>query len=233
VNDNKNSLGRSAHPSRDEERIANAFAEQATAETSPSGGFDWDRAKQRLADLAATLQQIEQVTPQQAKLLMDERARDLALDDARSAVAEDALEILSFQMGDEQFAIETKYIYEVGRWRETTTVPGAPDFMVGLVNLRGDMLAVIDLRHIFGIERRAPTDLTRLIVLGRDRIELSICADAVAEVSTLRPSDVLEAPGSATGFVRDLLLGVTNDAQLVLDGEVLLNDRRLYIEEKD
>src|SRR3546814_4484079 len=83
---------------------------------------------------------------------------------------------------DLRYAVETRYVREVTRFADFTTVPGAPNFVVGVTNLRGGVLVVFDLRKILGIPAPGLTDLSRVIVHGRERAEFGILADAVHEV---------------------------------------------------
>ena len=78
---------------------------------------------------------------------------------------------------------------------------------------------------------RGLTDLARVLVLGADRPEFGVLADAAHEVTTLRVDEVHEPPDSATGVGREYLRGVTKDALIVLDGAALLRDGRLFIDQ--
>ena len=103
-----------------------------------------------------------------------------------------------------------------------------------MLNLRGEILALIDLRAFFGIASRGLTDLSRILVLGWERNEFGIMADQVEEVSTLRVDEVLDTPATLPGGGgRAPLLGVTADARIVLDGSALLADAALYIDQGD
>ena len=73
------------------------------------------------------------------------------------------------------------------------------------------------------------TDLSRILVLGNERIEFGLLVDAAQEVFRLRFEDILEPPGSLQGLGRECLRGVTADALIVLDGALLLQDQRLFI----
>src|SRR5205823_2178792 len=152
---------------------------------------------------------------------------------AQALRAGEVLEVARFLLADEFYAIETRHVTKVVRLIDITPVPGAPDFLVGVINLRGEILAVVDLRKFFDITVQASTDLSRVIVLGDDRDEFGVLADAVHEVVTLRTNEVLEPPGSVMGIERQYLRGVTKDALIVLDGAALLRDSRIFIDQGD
>jgi purine-binding chemotaxis protein CheW len=143
------------------------------------------------------------------------------------------LEVVVFTLAGERYALETRHVREIRALEDLTPLPGAPVFLAGVTNLRGQILAVIDLRTFFGVPARGLTDRTRLIVLGDERAEFGVLADTVAEVVTLGPGEVREPPGSVAGVARAYLRGVTGDALIVLAGEVLLQDPRLFIDQGD
>ncbi|HMC66010.1 MAG TPA: chemotaxis protein CheW [Gemmataceae bacterium] len=197
----------------------------------PSRKINWDELRQRLARTIAAMEDAVRLSPEQAKAVLDERARVLARAPVQAPDAARVLEVAKFTLANEQYALETRFISRVVRLIEHTPVPGAPDFLVGLINLQGDILAVFDLRKFFGLEARGITDLSMVFVLGGDRAEFGVLVDAAKEVMTLEIDEVLEPPGSVTGAAREYLRGVTKDALMVLDGAAILKDPHLFIEE--
>jgi chemotaxis signal transduction protein len=173
------------------------------------------------------------LAPERATEIMAERARALARVPAQAPLASEVLEVMIFSLGNERYSIETRHAREVVRLADLTPVPGVPDFLTGIINLRGEVLAVIDLRKFFGLEERGLTELSRVIVLGRERAEFGILADAVHNVTPLRIDEVLEPPESTAGVGRQYLRGVTTEALIVLDGTVLLRDPRLFIDQHE
>jgi purine-binding chemotaxis protein CheW len=202
-----------------------------TRPAAPTGGIDWQQVRERLARAREATAASARLSPERARAVMEERARELARVPARPPQADEVLQVVVFALGGERYALETRHVREVVRFTDLTPVPGAPDFMAGLLNLRGDILAVFDLRRSFAIADQERTERSRVIVLGGDRAEFGVLADAVHEVIVLRIDEVYEAP--AAGAARDYLRGVTAGGLLVLDGAVLLNDRRLFIDEAD
>jgi purine-binding chemotaxis protein CheW len=198
-----------------------------------AGGIDWQQVRQRLARAHQATEESLRLSPERARAVMEQRARDLARVPPRPPHATEVLEVVTFALADERYAVETCHTREVRPFPEFTPVPGAPDFLAGLVNLRGEVLAVFDLRRFFGVADRGLTDRSRVIVLGGERAEFGVLADAVHEVTTLRIDEVAEPPASVAGAGRDYLRGVTKDALIVLDGAVLLRDGRLFIDQAE
>ncbi|MBI2478920.1 MAG: purine-binding chemotaxis protein CheW [Planctomycetia bacterium] len=193
--------------------------------------FDWNTIKQRFTRLMDAAAQRAELTEEQADAIMEDRARVLARVPAESPDSDEILEVMVIQLASERFAIETRFIHEVYRVGDITPIPGGPDFLVGVTNMRGAVLSVLDLRTFFGSPAEA-NPRPQIIVLGTDRPEFGILVDEVHEVTTLRIDEVAEVPGSVQGVSREYLRGVTRDAMLILNGDVLLADDRLYMDER-
>jgi purine-binding chemotaxis protein CheW len=193
--------------------------------------IDWQQIRQRLAKATTATEEAAHLSPERARAVLAERARALARVSGRAVPSADLVHVATFALGNERYGIETRYVREVVRFTDYTPVPGTPDFLVGLTNLRGEVLAVIDLRKFLGVARQEVTDLARLIVLGDQHAEFGVLADAAHEVLPLRFDEIHEPPASVAGIGREYLRGVTPDALIVLDGAVLLRDGRLFIDQ--
>jgi purine-binding chemotaxis protein CheW len=191
----------------------------------------WPEVRRRLAQASEATEGTLSISPERAKAIMDERARVLARVPPHQPGAAEILEITTFTLSSERYAVEARYVREVIRSVELTPVPGAPEFLLGLVNLRGEILAVVDLRKVLGL---AGTELTgRILVLGHERAEFGVLADEVHDVTMVPLDEVFAPPASVAGIGREFLRGVTKDALIILDGAALLAERRLFIEQSE
>jgi purine-binding chemotaxis protein CheW len=198
-------------------------------QTRPAIG--WDTLKERLLRAQAGLAAAGQLSPEQAQAVMDHRAQALARVSEAAPPAKEILEVMTARLAGERIAVETRFVREVYRPAGITPVPGSPQFLVGVTNLRGGILAVLDLRGFFGLPALPGGPPPQMIVVGRERPEFGLVVDEIGEVTKLRIGEVLEPPASVTGLSRDCLRGVTADALLVFDGDMLLSDHRLYVDE--
>jgi purine-binding chemotaxis protein CheW len=195
--------------------------------------LDWARVRKRLARALAATQESWRPTPKRKQEILEERARRLAGAPAppiAPAPGAPVLEVVVFALGNEEYALETRHVREVVRLADCTPLPGAPPFLLGAFNLRGDILAVFDLRSFFGIAGQRPAEGARVLVLGGERAEFGLLADAAREVRGVQADEILEPPGAVAGAGREYVRGVTKEALIVLDGAVLLGDRRLFID---
>ncbi len=135
-------------------------------------------------------------------------------------------QMLLMSLGGERFGLELKCLRELVAFEGLTRVPGVPRLFAGLVVLRSELLAVVDLALLL---RNTPTDLqavTKLVVLGTGQPEFAFLAEAAEELGMIDEQNLRAAPRSFQHcpFVR----GATSDGLIVLDGSALLEDRRIY-----
>jgi len=192
--------------------------------------FDWEDAKRRMKLLAKTLDPARQESVERARQILEQRALELAVPLESVADETDSIEILTFRMGGELYALETAFILELTRVAALTKVPGCPAFIRGITNLRGDVLAIVDLCTLFQVANES-RDNPWMLVLGDDRAEFGIVIDDAVDVSSINTRDIFATPVSVSGAQHDLLRGVTEEAMLVLDGAALLADERLIIDD--
>jgi purine-binding chemotaxis protein CheW len=202
-----------------------------TASKKPTpASTDWKKVRDRLAKSKAALETAQELSPERAQAILQERARVIARVPLEPPAPGTLLEVVTFALGTERYAIETSYVREVLRLKQYSPLPGTPDVLLGITTLRGQILAIMDLRSLFGLPSQADSGTSRIIVLGEQRIEFGMIADAVFEVTKLNVEDLREAPASVAGIAREFLRGVSADGLIVLSGTVLLNDSRLYID---
>lgn len=161
------------------------------------------------------------------RTLLEERAIQLARVPVAPPRPGEVLELVGFVLAGERYGIETRFVREVARLVRFTPVPGTPGFVLGVTNLRGEILALFDLRQLLGVDSPGVTDLGRIVVLGDQRREFGLLADAASEI--------LYVPGAAlaqseTVWARAYVRGVSPDGVIVLSGEALLIDPQLTLD---
>ncbi len=137
------------------------------------------------------------------------------------------LQWVTFRLDDETYGINVMQVREVLRYTEIAPVPGAPPYVLGIINLRGSVVTVIDTRTRFGLTSTDTTDNTRIVIIEVENQVVGILVDAVAEVVYLRQSEIETAPNVGTEESAKFIQGVChkNDELLILvDLEKLMTE---------
>lgn len=136
--------------------------------------------------------------------------RDMALDDQVTQWG-------TFRLGDEIYGVNVMQIREVLRYTEITPVPGAPYFVLGIINLRGNVVTVIDTRTRFGLPQADIDNNTRIVIVEVDKQVIGMLVDSVAEVTYLKESEIEKAPSVGNEETSKFITGVCNK-----NGELLI-----------
>lgn len=160
------------------------------------------------------------------------RARALAQSDGPGPNAGAMLDLLEFRLAQERYAVENRHIQEVCPFKELTPLPCTPAFIRGIVNVRGRILPVLDLKRFFGLPEIGLTDLHRIILVRSGDLELGLLADDITGLRALPASSVQPAPPTLTGIPADYLKGVTAERLIVLDLAYILADPALIVNEE-
>jgi len=138
------------------------------------------------------------------------------------------LQWVTFRLGNETYGLNVMQVREVLRYSEISPVPGAPSYVIGIINLRGNVVTVIDTRERFGLQTAELTDDTRIVILESENQVVGILVDSVAEVVYLKASEIETAPNVGNDESSRYIQGVChkNDELLILiEIAKLLTDR--------
>ncbi len=137
------------------------------------------------------------------------------------------LQWVTFHLGDEKYGINVMQVQEVLRYQDISPVPGASSYVLGIVNLRGNVVTVIDTRNRFGLPSREPDDQSRVVIIETDAHVIGILVDSVAEVVELSPADIESAPNVGNEETSRYIQGVTsrdNELLILVDLNKFLSD---------
>ncbi|BFL84895.1 chemotaxis protein CheW [Shewanella hafniensis] len=147
---------------------------------------------------------------------------------AVAASKDDAvLQWVTFKLDHETYGINVMQVQEVLRYTEIAPVPGAPYYVLGIINLRGNVVTVIDTRSRFGLQSAEVDDSTRIVIIEAEKQVIGILVDSVAEVVYLRRSEIDNAPNVGTEESAKFIQGVSNrdnELLILVDLDKLLSD---------
>jgi purine-binding chemotaxis protein CheW len=122
---------------------------------------------------------------------------------------------LTFALAEEEYGLEILKVREIISMSEITSVPKTPEFVKGVINLRGKVIPVIDLRLKFAMEEIPYTDETCTIVVDVNGVEMGIIVDHVSEVLDIVGGDIEDAPTFGVSVDTDFILGMGKTDQRV------------------
>ncbi len=160
------------------------------------------------------------------------RARALARTQETVPDAGAMLDVLEFHLAKERYAVENRYVREVCTLKELTPLPCTPPFVRGIVNVRGRILPVLDLKKFFDLPEQGLTDLHRIILVRGHGLELGLLADGVVSVRALPAASLQSSLPTLTGIRSDYLKGVTVDRLVVLDLGRILADPKIIVHDE-
>lgn len=121
----------------------------------------------------------------------------------------DMMKIVIFRVNEEDYGIDVSMVNSIERMTEVTRVPNVNEYIIGVMNLRGSVIPLVDLRKRFGLDACEYHEETRIIVLKIGEIEVGIVVDSCSDVTDIKKSDI-EPPPSVIGDVESAyILGVT------------------------
>jgi purine-binding chemotaxis protein CheW len=162
--------------------------------------------------------------------ILNDRAKTLAKPLLTANFEGESIEVLEFLLNRERYAIPMQYVREVSLLRHLTPLPATPDFILGIISLRGRVVSVTDLRVFFSLPRRGLSDYNKIIVLSGKNMEFAILADMVVGVSVQDISRLSHPPDVLKGIGRDFLSGILPGPLILINAELILTDTRLIVQ---
>ena len=197
-----------------------------------NGGTDWSEVHRRLETSRSAMQRRLTPSVEERRTILRARARFLAQERKEDKdLPQSPLEVVEFLLAAEHYGIELTNIREIHALSEFTPVPGTPAFVLGLTNVRGQILSLIDIKKLFDLPERGLTDLNKVIVVRTHQMELGILADAVLGVRTIAPSEFQTSLPTLTGIRAEYLKGITKDPLVILDVEKILSDGKIVVDD--
>ncbi len=145
------------------------------------------------------------------------------------------LQWVTFRLEGETYGINVMQVQEVLRYSEIAPVPGAPAYVLGIINLRGNVVTVVDTRHRFGLSEGEITDNTRIVIIETDSHVIGMLVDSVAEVVYLKQSEIETAPNVGNEESAKFIQGVcykNNELLILIElGKLLTSDEWAELEE--
>lgn len=204
---------------------------------------DWEEIRRKVLESSARLVWMDDVPQDVLEQAWAQRAEQVAqvIADGESG---EQIEIVVIRLGREVYGVETDYVFDIRSLEHITRVPRVPDWVAGVVNLRGRIISALDLQRYLGLPPaenggEVESGARHLVVVGTPAMELALLVDEVLAVESLPISQIQEATSAVKGIQAEYMRGIVVQSQagddtaplLVLDLPALLADKRLIVHE--
>ncbi|MDA8405248.1 MAG: chemotaxis protein CheW [Deltaproteobacteria bacterium] len=164
-------------------------------------------------------------------VILRERALNLAHKPCVAVQDSQAIEVLTFALGDEIYAVGSETVRELCSFKQITRVPCVPTFVLGIINLRGKIFSVIDLKRLFELPGTPFSEKSKVMILGFGDMEVGILADDVFGVQEIPVSEIQQDLPTLKGINEKYLYGITLERLTIINVESLLTDGSILVHE--
>jgi len=193
---------------------------------------DWRDIERRMAAAGAAIEYGWTPPPDETQRILKARAQALAREPVPEEAADARIEVVEFLLAHERYAVESRYVREVCPLESLTPLPCTPAFVLGIINLRGEILSVIDIKKFFELPEQGLTDLNKVVVLRSGNMLCGILADTISGVRRVPVADIQPSLPTLTDIREAYLRGVMPDRTVILDAEKLLSDANIIVQEQ-
>ena len=194
-------------------------------------GFDWREIRRRLEDSVAKGAQGWAVDDETVKKILAVRARVLAREVEQKSEGE-TLEVVEFDLASERYGVEMTFVREVYPLRDLVPIPCTPPFIRGIINVRGRLISLTDLKVFFDLPNVGLGGMNRVIIITGGGMETGLLADRVERVRSVPVATLQEKVTTFVGIRGEYLRGVTEDRIAILDAARILADPGLVVDEE-
>ena len=200
--------------------------------TTKATSIEWSKVYHRLENARAALERGFTPALQKDKEVLKARAKALAREPKRKEETETSIQVIEFLLAYESYAVESAYVREVYPLKELTPMPGMPSFVFGIINVRGQILSIIDIKKFFDLPEKGLGDLKKVIIVRAHEMELGILADVIVGVRSIPQNQIQPSLPTLTGIREQYLSGVTKEGLVILDVEKILTDPGIIVHEE-
>lgn len=137
------------------------------------------------------------------------------------------ISVVEFNLAPERYAIEEKFVSEVLSLKEITSIPGTPAFVMGVINLRGRIVSIVNLKTLFNLKEKGLTELNKVLILKNESMEFGIVADSIFGNRSLASNGISPPPLTLDTIGIEFITGVTPDGLVLLNALNLLTSKKI------
>jgi purine-binding chemotaxis protein CheW len=193
---------------------------------------DWSEINSKVNLVQESLNQKIALSYEEKRSIFKTRAQILAVEKKNETDLKEYIGIIEFTLASETYGIETKFIREVYPLKDFTILPGVPSFILGILNVRGQIISIIDLKKFSNLPEKGIGELNKVIIIHSEHMEFGILADTIHGTRSIAVDSLHESPVSANGIGAEYLKGITDDHIIILDVANILEDQKIIIHQE-
>ena len=168
----------------------------------------------------------------ETRFLLNERAVAMAIEPEQQRDRSTLLEMIEFKLASENYGIESSFVREVFSLTDFTQLPGVPSFVLGIVNVHGQILPVLNLKVFFNLQETGLGEFNKVIIVCNDQIEFGIVVDEIKGTKMIYAEELLPVPPGVKGIAEKYLKGLTKDRLIIISADILLSDKKIIVYEE-
>jgi purine-binding chemotaxis protein CheW len=192
----------------------------------------WDEVRRRLEETRIAAERDFAPTREESRRILRQRAVELAREPEHTGEQFRLIEVVEFVLAYEHYAIESSFVREILPLRNFTVLPGAPPFVFGIMNVRGQIISIVDFKRFFELPGKGLADLNKVIILEGENLEFGVLADSIIGTGSLDENELQPPLPTLTGIREKYLKGLTRQGTVVLSAAAILADKNIIVDEQ-
>ncbi len=139
------------------------------------------------------------------------------------------IQVVEFLLFPENYAIASKFVVEVIKLKDLTSVPGTPPFINGIINFRGAVISIINLKSFFDLKEVGLTEMNKVLIVKNENLEFGIVVDEITRTNTIKEESLISPPINLSKRGSEFITGITQEGVILLDVEKMLYSEKMLI----
>lgn len=191
-----------------------------------------NEVKSRVNSLKESFEERSASSDEEKQSILKARTHALASEEKDETAGKVFIEVVVFGLASETYAVESSFITEVYPLNDFTPLPGTPSFVFGIINVRGQIISVIDLKKFFNLPEIGLGQLNRVIIIRSERMEFGILADIIHGTQLVSTDSIQTSLPNISGIGAEYLKGITTEHLIILDAKKILDDERMIVNQE-
>ena len=163
------------------------------------------------------------ILSEDSKSILKERAKKLSVREVEEKTDDVNISVIEFVLGKEVYAFETKYVREIYPLRDFTVIPGLPTFILGVINVRGQIISVVNLKKLINLPEKGIGELNKVIIIENEKMEFGILADVINGTTTININTIQNKLNNSSELANVFLQGITKDHIIIFNYNKILH----------